>query len=139
MTNESYISKLFKIGTAGFIQEDGTFLYADENEESYHGGFDEKTVNAGYPEFSNTHPEEDTCVRLYKEPNEIQYKKLEEIIDTYLDFEQYCKIEIWNNGKYDFYKVYSLTEGACEDSSWEEEIGNWTGYKLVEKIKNFFK
>ena len=138
MIKESYISKIFKIGTAGFIKEDGTFLYADENEESYHGGFDEETVNAGYPEFSNTHPEEDTCVRLFKEPNEIQYKKLEEVIDTYLDFEQYCKVEIWNNGKYNFYKVYSLVEGACEDNSWEEQIGNWTGYKLVQIIKNYF-
>lgn len=138
MIKESYISKIFKIGTAGFIKDDGTFLYADENEESYHGGFDEETVNAGYPEFSNTHPEEDTCVRLFKEPNEIQYKKLEEVIDTYLDFEQYCKIEIWNNGKYDFYKVFSLVEGACEDSSWEEQKGNWTGYKLIQIIKSYF-
>lgn len=136
--NESYVSKIFKIGTAGFIKEDGTFLYADENEESYHGGFEEEILDKNYPEFSNTHPEEDTCIRLFKEPNEIQYKKLEEVIDTYLDFEQYCKIEIWNKGKYDFYKVYSLVEDACEDNSWEEEIGNWTGYKLVQIIKNYF-
>ena len=70
--NESYVSKIFKIGTAGFIKEDGTFLYADENEDSYHGGFDEETVNAGYPEFSNTHPEEDTCIRA---PYSYEYVK----------------------------------------------------------------
>ena len=127
--NESYMSDYFEMGTAGYIKEDGTFIYMNE----YHGE-DEDLRELGLPEFSNTHCEEDTCVRIFKQPNEIQYKKLEEIIDAYLDTEEYCKVEINN----DFYKVYSLREGACQDIYQNEIIGNWTGYDLIKIIKNYF-
>ena len=129
--------------TAGFIKEDGTLIVADEYEYSSHYGIAEdnpEIVSKNYPEFSNTHPEEDTCIRLSldNEPNAVQYKKLEEIIDYYLDHENYCKAEIWGNNKPVFYKVYSLVEGACGDYSWEETLGNWSGYKIVSIIKNFY-
>lgn len=133
LLNEYIESDKFELGKAGYIKEDGTFIFMEE----YHGEED-SLYQFKYPEFSNTHPEEDTCVRIFNEPNEIQYKKLEEIIDLYLDNEEYCKIEIWNKGKYNFYKVFSLREGACEDYQWDENVGNWTGYKLVNIIKNYF-
>lgn len=131
LLNEYIESDKFELGKAGYIKEDGTFIFMEE----YHGE-DDSLYQFKYPEFSNTHPEEDTCVRIFNEPNEIQYKKLEEIINLYLDNEEYCKIEIWNKGKYNFYKVFSLREGACEDYQWDENVGNWTGYKLVQIIKN---
>lgn len=128
----------FRLGTAGYILENGSFYEVDE----YHGE-DSEYRNEGLPEYSNTHPEEDTCVRIYKEPNDEQYQKLEEIIDKYLDYEGYCKVELWNSplGNYYFYKVYSLYEGACQDDTFafDEVVGNWTGYKLVQIIKNNIK
>ena len=133
LLNEYIESDKFELGKAGYIKEDGTFIFMEE----YHGE-DDSLKQFKYPEFSNTHPEEDTCVRIFDEPNEFQYKKLEEIIDLYLDTEEYCKVEIWNKGKYNFYKVFSLREGACEDYYCDENIGNWTGYKLVKIIKNYF-
>ena len=133
LLNEYIESDKFELGKAGYIKEDGTFIFMEE----YHGE-DHSLKQFKYPEFSNTHPEEDTCVRIFDEPNELQYKKLEEIIDLYLDTEEYCKVEIWNKGKYNFYKVFSLREGACEDYYCDENIGNWTGYKLVKIIKNYF-
>lgn len=133
LLNEYIESDKFELGKAGYIKEDGTFIFMEE----YHGE-DDSLYQFKYPEFSNTHPEEDTCVRIFNEPNEIQYKKLEEIIDLYLDNEEYCKIEIWNKGKYNFYKVFSLREGACEDYQWDEKVDNWTGYKLINIIKNYF-
>lgn len=131
---ETYKSDKFKDETAGYIDTDGSFIYA----EDYHGEEDNEYKNLGLPEFSSTHWDEDTCVRIYKEPNEIQYKKLEEIIDYFLDTFYYCKVEIWDkpNQNYSFYNVYSLFEGACKDSTWNEKVGNWTGYKLVQIIKN---
>ena len=122
-------TKEFELGTAGYVKEDGSFIIMDE----YHGE-DRDLISYRYPEFSNTHPEEDTCIRLWREPNDIQYEVLEYIIDRYLDREEYCKLEINN----DFYKVFSLREGACEDYQWDEQIGNWTGYKLVQMSKNYF-
>ena len=134
--NESTESSVFKLGTAGYVKEDGSYVFVDE----YHGE-DSKYRDLGLPEFSNTHAEDDTCIRIYKEPNELQYQILEEIIDKYLDFEGYCKIELWTHplGKYYFYKIYSLYEGSCSDTSFEEIEGNWTGYKLVQIIKNNIK
>lgn len=133
--DETYESNEFKLGTAGYIKEDGTFIYVDE----YHG--EESSLrDSGLPEFSNTHSEDDTCVRIYKEPNEIQYDKLESIIDEYLNREMYCKVEIWeNHSKYNYYEIFSLYEGACQDDSFKEKVGNWMGYDLVQKIKNYFK
>ena len=133
LLNEYIESDKFELGKAGYIKEDGTFIFMEE----YHGE-DDSLKQFKYPEFSNTHPEEDTCIRIFDEPNELQYKKLEEIIDLYLDTEEYCKVEIWNKGKYNFYKAFSLREGACEDYYCDENIGNWTGYKLVKIIKNYF-
>lgn len=126
----------FRLGTAGYVLENGSFYEVDE----YHGE-DSEYRNEGLPEYSNTFPEEDTCVRIYKEPNDKQYEKLEEIIDKYLDTESYCKVELWNSplGEYYFYKVYSLYEGACQDDTFDEVVGNWTGYKLVQIIKNNIK
>lgn len=131
---ETYKSNKFKDETAGYIDTDGSFIYTEE----YHGEEDNEYKNLGLPEFSSTHYEEDTCVRIYKEPNEIQYKKLEEIIDYFLNTYSYCKVEIWDkpNGNFSFYNVYSLFEGACKDYTWNEQVGNWTGYKLVKIIKN---
>lgn len=141
--NEYVESETFKPYTAGYIKEDGTLIIADRFEYNSHYGIAEdnpEISGKNYPEFSNTHPEEDTCIRLSldNEPNAIQYKRLEEIIDKYLDQENYCKSEIWNKNNYIFYKVYSLVEGACGDYSWEEDVGNWTGYKIVNIIKNFY-
>lgn len=136
LLSEYLETKEFKPYTAGYVKEDGSLIILDE----YHGE-DESLRDFNYPEFSNTHPEEDTCIRLYKEPNQNQYKILEYIIDYYLDKESYCKIEIWNikTKNPDFYKIYSLFEGACKDYQWNENIGNWTGYKLIQIIKNQFK
>lgn len=133
--DESLETNEFKLGTCGYIKEDGSLIQLDE----YHGE-DESLWKYRYPEFSNTHPEEDTCVRLYKEPNTAQYKRLEEIIDKYLDIESYCKVEIWNTKTHnpDFYETYSLFDGACEYLHNPEKVGNWTGYKLIEIIKNYF-
>ena len=131
---EIYKSDKFKDQTAGYIDTDGSFIYTEE----YHGEDNNEYKNLGLPEFSSTHWEEDTCVRIYKEPNEIQYKKLEEIIDYFLNTYYYCKVEIWDkpNKNYYFYNVYSLFEGACKDYTWNEKVGNWNGYKLVQIIKN---
>lgn len=131
---ETYKSDKFKDETAGYIDTDGSFIYTEE----YHGEEDNEYKNLGLPEFSSTHYEEDTCVRIYKEPNEIQYKKLEEVIDYFLNTYYYCKVEIWDkpNKNFSFYNIYSLFEGACKDSTWNEKVGNWTGYKLIQIIKN---
>lgn len=126
-------SNSFEDYRAGYILEDGSYVFVDE----YHGE-DTPYRNLGLPEFSATHIE-DVCVRIYKEPNDNQYKKLEYIIDQYLSWYDYCKIECWNNTleNYYFYKIYSLYEGACSDTTCGEEIiGNWSGYKLVRIIKN---
>lgn len=133
--DEAITTDKFELGTCGYIKEDGSFIILDE----YHGE-DESLWGFRYPEFSNTHAEEDTCIRLYKEPNDIQYSKLEEIIDIYLDKEDYCKVEIWNTKTHqpEFYKIFSLRENACEYSAAEEQVGNWTGYKLVRMIKNYY-
>ena len=121
--------------TCGYIKEDGTLLQLD----AYHGE-EQELRNKKYVEYSNTHPEEDTCVRIYKEPTAKQYEQLEKIIDFYLDNESYCKIEIWTDyKKYTYYKAFSLYEGACGYSQAEEVVGNWTGYKLIQIIKNQFK
>lgn len=120
--------------TCGYIKEDGTLLQLD----AYHGE-EQELRNKKYVEYSNTHPEEDTCVRIYKEPTAKQYEQLEKIIDFYLDNESYCKIEIWADyKKYTYYKAFSLYEGACGYSRAEEVVGNWTGYKLIQIIKNQF-
>lgn len=133
------ISNSVKPYTCGYIKEDGSIIYCQE----YHGE-DKNLTSLGYPEFSETHPEEDTCIRLFNEPNDKQYEVLENIIDDYLDREDYCKLEIWNNPEknknYTFYKIYSIYEGACDDSSsFEELVGNWTGYDLIRVIKNNFR
>ena len=126
----------FEIYTCGYVLSDGHILTLNE----YHGE-ESSLSDKGYPEFSNTHPEEDTCIRIYDEPNEAQYDTIEKIIDTYLDSVGYCKIEIWkkHDYRYYFYKVFSLYDDACRDIGWKENVENWTGYKLVNIIKNFFK
>ena len=131
---ETYKLDKFEDQTAGYIDVDGSFIFVEE----YNGEEDNEYKDLSLPEFSFTHYEEDVCVRIYKEPNEIQYEKLEEIIDHFLNAFSYCKVEIWDkpNGKYSFYNVYSLFEGACKDYTWNEKVGNWTGYKLVQIIKN---
>lgn len=131
---ESFETDKFMPDTAGYVLPDGRFAILDE----YHGE-DNEYKGKGYPEFSATHPEEDTCIRLYSEPNEIQYKKLEDIIDYYLESSGYCKVEVWKGNRYLFYKVYSLYPDACQDYAWDEELGNWTGEKLVRIIKNYFR
>lgn len=127
--NEGYVTDKFELGKAGYIRDDGKLIILDE----YHGE-DDSLWPYQYPEFSNTHPEEDTCVRLWRKPTDAQYERLEEIINAYLDIEEYCKIEINN----DFYRIFSLRENACDYKAFEEEVGNWTGYKLVQIIKNYF-
>lgn len=124
----------FKLNTAGYIDEQGKIIYVNE----YHGENKELAKNE-WIEFSNTHPEEDTCIRVYKKPTDLQYKIIEQIIDLYLDNEGYCKIELWtNNKKIIYYQIFSLWENACQDYDWNENVGNWTGYKLVQIIKNRF-
>lgn len=124
---------VINLGTAGYITDNGEIIYMQE----YHGE-DKNLRDKGYIEFSNTHPEEDTCIRLYKKPTDEQYKLIEKIIDLYLNNEGYCKIEIWKDKQYSYYQVFSLYEDACKDFNWEEKVGNWTGYKLVQIIKNRF-
>lgn len=129
---EQFVSNDIVPGTAGYVLPDGSMFVLDE----YHGENSEHK-GKGYPEFSNTHAEEDTCIRVYDTPNKAQYDTLEEIIDFYLQEQGYCKIEIWtSNHSYSFYEIYSLWEGACEDtSSWKEHVGNWTGWDLIKVIK----
>ena len=132
--NEYIETKEFELYKAGYIKEDGSFIILDE----YHGE-DKELQKLQLPEFSNTHPEEDTCIRIYKKPNKIQLDKIEEIIDLYLDREEYCKIEIFkSDNSFGFYKIFSLYEGACELDSNEEIVGNWDGYKISKIIKNYF-
>ena len=124
--------------SAGYIDEDGSIIYVDE----YHGE-DSPYRNLGLPEFSSTHLD-DVCIRVYKEPNSIQYDKLEYIIDRFLNRFGYCKIECSDSplGSSYFYKVYSLYEGAFEELNYHDEpevVGNWTGYKLIQIIKNNVK
>lgn len=123
----------FKLGTAGYIDNSGKIIYLKE----YHGE-DQTLRDKGMVEFSNTHPEEDTCIRIFNKPTDEQYNVIQKIIDVYLDNEGYCKIEVWKNRTYIYYQVFSLYENACADFSWDEKIGNWTGYKLVQIIKNKF-
>lgn len=132
--NEYIETKEFELYKAGYIKEDGSFIILDE----YHGE-DKELQNLQLPEFSNTHPEEDTCIRIYKKPNKIQLDKIEEIVDLYLDREEYCKVEIFKpDNSFGFYKIFSLYEGACELDSNEEIVGNWDGYKIANIIKNYF-
>ena len=121
--------------TCGYITDDGKLLELDE----YHGE-DKSINNLNYIEFSNTHPEDDTCVRIYKEPTDKQYIELEKIIDKYLEWENYCKVEILENKhSYNYYNVFSLFDDACSNKADDKEIvGNWTGYKLVKIIKDYF-
>lgn len=121
---------LFQPYTAGYIRPDGSTIILNE----YHGE-DEALRDKKYIEFSNTHPEEDTCIRIFIEPSLKQYNTLHYIIDKYLDQENYCKIEI----EKDFYEIYSLYDGACEYDSYEENVGNWTADKLIQIIKNYYK
>lgn len=126
--------KDFKLYTAGYVLPDGDIIMMDE----YHGE-DQSMRDKHYAEFSNTHPEEDTCVRIYEPLTKAQKDSLEIIIDKYLDNESYCKVEIWKNrSTYTFYKIYSLYDGACDYEA-DEIVGNWTGYKLIQIIDNYFK
>lgn len=117
---------------AGYILGNGSFVYVDE----YHNEEDNPYKHLGLPEFSSTHLD-DICVRIYKEPNTIQYKQLEKIIDSYLDNYYYCKIELYNNlySPY-FYKAYAIVDDNYNPFKEDEIIGNWTGYNLVQIIKN---
>lgn len=122
--------------SAGYIDEDGSIIYVDE----YHGE-ESPYRDLGLPEFSSTHLD-DVCVRIYKEPNKIQYDKLEYIIDRFLNTFDYCKIEcsIHPLAQAYFYKIFSLYEGACEEADViDEVVGNWDGYKLTQIIKNNIK
>ena len=122
--------------SAGYIDEDGSIIYVDE----YHVE-DSEYRDLGLPEFSSTHLD-DVCIRIYKEPNKIQYNKLEYIIDRFLNNFDYCKIEcsIHPLAQPYFYKIFSLYEGACEEADViDEVIGNWDGYKLTQIIKNNIK
>ena len=120
--------------TCGYITPEGKILELDE----YHG--EEKSLrDLKYVEYSNTHWEEDTCVRIYQEPTQAQYAKLEDVIDLYLNDVGYCKVEIWKDfRKYTYYKAFSLYDGACGDPHTDEIVGNWTGYKLTRIIKEYF-
>ena len=135
--NEARQQSVFESETAGYILPDGDLVVLDSDLEEYHNSIEEYR-DKGYVEFSNTHPEEDTCIRVFKKPTSAQYQRIEEIVDKYLNAESYCKLEVWNGSKYLFYKIYSLFEGACDDTSFEEVVGNWTGYKLVNILKNYF-
>ena len=131
---DTRVQKEFEPYTAGYILENGDLVILDE----YHGE-DATYRNKGLVEFSNTHNEDDTCIRVYKMPTKQQYERMEEIFQHYLDNEQYCKVEIWNSKTgYDFYEIFSLVEGACSDDSWNERVGNWSGYDLVKVIKNYY-
>lgn len=130
---ESTESDNFKLYTAGYIKPNGSFIFMNE----YHGE-DIIYRDLNLPEFSDTHWSDDTCIRLYEEPNTNQYDKLEYILDEYLNEHGYSKIEIWSNNKPVFYGIYSLFEGACSDNHELEKIGNWSGYKLISIIKQLF-
>ena len=122
----------FKLGTCGYVDVDGTLIVLDK----YHG--EEKELrDTNLPEFSDTHSD-DVCIRIYSEPNSLQYKRLEEIADKYFDSEMYCKLEIWENGKEPEVTVFSLVEDACELAFFKEKVGNWVGYDIVKAIKNYF-
>ena len=149
--SEIYTSNDFKDETAGYINKDGSFIYVHdwhgENIDSDYAAYlniddtelKDVYVGKGLPEFSATHLD-DICVRIYHEPNDIQYKKLEEIIDFYLNTYDYCKVEIFGTPN-NFYKIYSLYDNAIDDTpqTINEVVGNWTGYKLIQIVKNWFK
>lgn len=139
--HESLDKNGVEIGTAGYILDDGKIveLSYDKSNGSYHGQEDDEFHGKDLPEFSSTHLEDDTCIRVYKEPTKEQYDTIEKIADLYLDNAGYCKVEIWNNSRPGFYKIYSTYENACADDTADEVVGNWTGYDLVKAIKKNIK
>ena len=130
---DSSSSNLFKLYTAGYILEDGSYIYLNE----YHGE-DSSLRGKKLLEFSSTHWSEDVCVRIYKQPNEKQYESLENVFDSYLNEFNYCKIEC--EGKAErLYKAYCLYEDAIEDNGYTEQIvGNWTGWDLIKVVKRYY-
>ena len=124
--------------TAGYILEDGEIVELSYSEwlGSYHGQQDDEYKYKGLPEYSSTHLEEDTCIRIYGALTSAQYETIERIVDMYLDAVSYCKVELWRNGCPIYYKTFALYSGACEDDTFGDEIvANWRGYDIIKAIK----
>ena len=124
----------FKLYTAGYILENGSYITLDE----YHAE-EPEFRNKKLIEFSSTHFSDDVAIRIYKQPTEAQYKSLEKVIDSFLDEYLYCKLECEGNGPI-LYKAYCLYENAVDDDGYTEQvIGNWTGWDLIKIIKKYYQ
>ena len=124
----------FKLYTAGYILENGSYITLDE----YHAE-EPEFRNKKLIEFSSTHYCDDVAVRIYKQPTEAQYNSLEKVIDSFLDEYFYCKLECEGNGPI-LYKAYCLYENAVDDDGYTEQvIGNWTGWDLIKIIKKYYQ
>lgn len=118
--------------TAGYILKDGSIVYVDE----WHG--EEGNYEKSDVEFSSTHFEEDTCVRIYKEPTKQQYNTLEKFINLFLDNFGYCKIE--TPEEYAIIDLYNEYGETCKDSYNYDKVyfGNYDGFDAIKIIKRDF-
>lgn len=144
---EYHVGDTFELYCAGYILPDGSFIMLDNVEEEgnrlgQHGDEPEFSKNENI-EFSHSHPEDDTCVRLSSIPTAAQYKSLEIVIDKYLDSEGYCKVEflrplvhkyvIFSNDELEW-SSYSYRHGGTGAEKIYEG-SNWNGYTIVRWIK----
>ena len=93
----------------------------------------------GWIEVSDSHPEEDSCVRIMgKEPTDRQYASMAKFIDFCLSDQGYVKIEIGKN--LDFYKAFCLDAESCPDYVDPKDmvVGSFTGDSVVRAIRGYF-
>ena len=134
-------------GTAAYDdQSDNSGMHGDEFEYLKAAGlfgtwqeYAKYRDSQGWIEASDSHPEEDSCIRIaYVEPTVAQYRSIERFADHCLDSWGYIKVEIGRNQE--FYRAFCLDDSHCPDymDPSNEEVGNFTGYDIARRIRNFF-
>lgn len=134
-------------GTAAYDdQSDNSGMHGDEFEYLKAAGlfgtwqeYAKYRDSQGWIEASDSHPEEDSCIRIaYIEPTEAQYRSIERFADHCLDSWGYIKVEIGRNQE--FYRAFCLDDSHCPDymDPSNEEVGNFTGYDIARRIRNYF-
>lgn len=134
-------------GTAAYDdQNDNSGMHGDEFEYLKAAGlfgtwqeYAKYRDSQGWIEASDSHPEDDSCIRIaYIEPTEAQYKSIERFADHCLDSWGYIKVEIGRNQE--FYKAFCLDDSYCPDymDPSNVEVGNFTGYEIARRIGNYF-
>ena len=150
--NESWQTG-FEYGYAGYILRNGDIITLDDvpyNDQgdmrlAQHGEGDQDLPKEDQTlEISNSHNEDDTCVRLYNIPTNKQYKSLELVIDKYLDKEGYCKVEFFGSLKHKYVIFandtleYSSFPYSAEEVDFADKVyegSRWNGYTIVRWIK----